>query len=337
MSWLALDIGGANLKVADGRDHVASRAFPLWRTPDALADAVEEMLAAAPPSERLAVTITGELADCFVTKAEGIDRILSAVERAARGRTISVYGTSGELLSCDKARARHMLVAASNWHALATFAARFAGGHPALLMDIGSTTTDLIAIEDGRVAAQGMTDPERLATGELVYTGVRRSPVCAVAASLPWRGRQCATAQELFATTLDAYLTLGDVPEDAADTVTADGRPATRECARDRLARCVCADRTIFDESDAREAAATIAKLQAAKIGVAAQGILRRMSAPPGATIVSGEGEFLARGVAERLRTKARVVSLADELGPHASRAAAAHALAVLARERTPT
>ena len=39
-----------------------------------------------------------------------------------------------------------------------------------LLIDIGTTSTDIIPIVDGEVAALGWTDPDRLASGELVYS-----------------------------------------------------------------------------------------------------------------------------------------------------------------------
>src|SRR5262249_27130143 len=131
------------------------------------------------------------------------------------------------------------------------FAGRFAPRGPALLIDIGSTTSDIIPLRDGVPVPQGLTDPERLATGELVYTGVQRSPICALIAEAPWRGATCGVAQELFATTWDAYLMLGDLPEEPGDEATADGRPATKACAHDRLARMICADRSLFDEQDA--------------------------------------------------------------------------------------
>ena len=55
-------------------------------------------------------------------------------------------------------------MASANWHALATFAVRYALTHGGLLIDIGSTTTDIISIERGQVIAAGLTDPDRLAT-----------------------------------------------------------------------------------------------------------------------------------------------------------------------------
>jgi probable H4MPT-linked C1 transfer pathway protein len=200
------------------------------------------------------------------------------------------------------------------------------------LIDIGSTTCDIIPLADGQPAAEGATDTERLLAGELIYTGVERTAVFGLIDALPWRKQQCPVAAELFATAWDAYLILGDMPEEPQSTHTADRRPATREAARDRLARMICADRETFDAEDARLAAEAIARAQGAKIAVGVAQVMGRMPRPPAAVVISGRGEFVARRVLERLDFGGRIVSLADELGPDLSQAAPAHALAVLAR-----
>jgi uncharacterized hydantoinase/oxoprolinase family protein len=80
------------------------------------------------------------------------------------------------------------------------------------MIDIGSTTTDIIPLDKGRVAVRGRTDTERLRTGELVYAGIRRTPLCALATELPLgQGPPIGLAAELFATSLDVFLTLGDL------------------------------------------------------------------------------------------------------------------------------
>ncbi|HEY1785407.1 MAG TPA: hydantoinase/oxoprolinase family protein, partial [Pirellulales bacterium] len=204
---------------------------------------------------------------------------------------------------------------------------------PALLVDIGSTTTDIIPLLDGTPRTTGATDPERLASGELVYTGVERSPICALVREAAWQGKTCPVAQEVFATTLDAYLILGEVVEDAHNTQTADRRPATRAAARDRLARMVCGDRTMFDEDDARAMSASVAVAQLQLITDALAKVIFRLPAAPNTVIISGRGEFIARRAVQNMQIQAAVVSLSSQLGPELSKCATAHALAVLAKE----
>ena len=134
MTVLGLDIGGANLKAATAAGRAVSVPFALWKQPDALPAALASLVAEFPEIDGLAVTMTGELCDCFATKREGVNRILDAVEFAAsdflpsreRKRPVRVWSTSGNWLSVAEARVRTLDVAASNWHALATFAGRFA-------------------------------------------------------------------------------------------------------------------------------------------------------------------------------------------------------------------
>jgi probable H4MPT-linked C1 transfer pathway protein len=328
MHVLGLDVGGANLKAAHSAGGARSRPFALWKSPAALPDALRELLRGWPAFDRLAVTMTGELCDCYETKRDGVHAILAADAAAAGGTPTDVWLTDGRLADLAAARAEPLLAAASNWLALATFASRFAPRGPALLLDVGSTTTDVVPLLDGRPVPTGRTDAERLRCGELVYTGVRRTPVCALLGGLG--------AAELFATALDVYLVLGQLPEDPEDRDTADGRPATRAAAEARLARMLCADLETSTEEERRDLAVRAARRQVALVVHAVEAVAGRLPAPPETVILSGSGEFLA-GIAwngQRTCPPCPVVSLGQRLGPEASRAGCAYALAVLASER---
>lgn len=333
MKWLALDIGGANLKVADGKGFSAIEAFPLWQNHDHLAEALRRQIALVPKVDHLAVTMTGELADCFTTKKEGVLAILDAVEEARDHRHTRIYLTSGVLVAMPAARRQPLLAAASNWHALAQFAARFAPTGPGMLIDVGSTTTDIIPLSDGTPTTIGRTDTNRLLNGELVYTGVERTPICALLPAAPFRGRKCPLATELFATTLDVYVTLGLLPEEPKNVHTADGRPATKGAALDRLAHSICSDREAFSATDARAMADAVMEKQLSRIVTSLSHVLDRMPERPRTIVLSGRGEFLARRALEAIRLAPKIVSMSTELGPELSRCAAAHALAVLAQE----
>src|SRR5205085_2837373 len=117
--------------------------------------------------DRLAVTMTGELCDCYESKRHGVETILTALEPLAHGSAIGIWRTDGRFVDLAEARAEPMSVAAANWLALATFAGRFAPKGPALVLDIGSTTTDLVPLCDGRPVPHGRNDPERLRCREL--------------------------------------------------------------------------------------------------------------------------------------------------------------------------
>jgi len=335
MNWLALDIGGANIKAADGKGYAESYAFPMWRHSARLAQQIRTIISEAPPSDHLAVTMTGELADCFDSKATGVRFILQAVSDGSDNRHTRVYLVDGRLVAPQVAIAAPHLAAASNWLALARFAGRYVSQGPALLIDVGSTTCDVVPLIDGKPQVKGMHDTARLLSGELVYTGVERSPVCAVLQAAPYRGRSCPLVQELFATMRDAYLVLGQLGEEPGDTHTADGKGATREFARGRLARMVASDRADFSDDDALALAQAAADAQTALLATAIKRICGAFPDPPQKVVLSGHGEFLARRAMEKLGIDVTVISLANELGQIVSRCAPSHALAVLAREMT--
>lgn len=324
-SWLTLDVGGANIKAAFSGGAIRSVPFELWREPAALPRMIARAVEGATRFDRVALTMTAELCDCFATKREGVLAVLDAVAASLDGVPIEVWTLDGRLHPIEYVRERPLIAAAANWLALATVAARLADPGAGFLVDVGSTTTDIIPLLDGAVAARGRTDTERLHLGELVYAGVRRTPLCALADRLPFQGRATALAAELFATTLDVFLSLGDIPEDPEDRSTADGRPATMDAARDRLARMVGADRETFSAADALRLSRSASEAFLARLVEAAG---RAGEGRPSVVVVSGSGEFLARRLAARLLSSGgRIVSLSGTWGPSASSAACARAL----------
>jgi probable H4MPT-linked C1 transfer pathway protein len=326
-SVLGLDVGGANLKAAHTNGSARSRPFALWKNPAGLADALRILIAEMPSADMLAVTMTGELCDCFESKRQGVKAILDAVEAAAAGKPIRVWRTDGRFLDVAAVRRAPLMAAAANWLALATFVGRYAPKGPALLIDIGSTTTDIVPLQDGRPVPKGRTDPERLRSGELVYTGVRRTPLCAIMGT--------GGAAELFATTIDVYLLLGWITEDAADHNTADGRPATKAAAHARLAHMLCADLETSTTEEREKLVNLILLKQVTSLQWAVERVAGRLHEPPRTVIVAGEGEFLTLPVLNEQKAipPCPVIRLLETLGAEISRAACAHAVAVLAAE----
>jgi probable H4MPT-linked C1 transfer pathway protein len=329
MRSLALDIGGANIKAAFSDRGAWSVPFALWKEPERLTEKLRHVAALAPPFTELRITMTGELCDCFATKREGVNHILAAAEALAAGRTVNVWSVAGCFVGIDVARADPIRVAASNWHALATFVARLFPDGDSLLVDVGSTTTDIIPLSGGRVMAKGANDMERLANRELIYGGAMRTPLMALGTEIQWRGATIGVMAERFATAADVYVLTGDVPEDPDDCDTADGRPLTKPFAAARIVRMIGADLELFTTEDAVELARLFADSQGSRIS---QSIGRHaINVDVSRVIVSGSGEFLARRATQQWAAdraiKPEMVSLSDRIGAEASSAACAYAL----------
>ena len=354
MNVLGLDIGGANIKASDADGRTASKAFPMWTRFAELSAVLKDwyetdlMAAGIPATDMIAVTMTAELADCFKSKQEGVASIIRSVQEAFPDKSVQVWMTSGEFADADDAINLSQLVAASNWHALATWTGRGIPQGPALLIDIGSTTSDIIPLLDGQPISTGLNDFERLCSGELVYTGTGRTPVCAIVKSVPVLQQNCPIAAELFATSKDAYLVAGLIAEDSGNTDTADNRPFTRENSLNRMAHMLCCDATELDANILEEIAAHVVEQQVIEVSNAVNRVLqqldqnmmheggRSLTKERPTVILSGSGTVLAKLVVERVGTErfANCMNLQQMFVRPISESACAFAVARLAHDR---
>lgn len=325
MKVLALDIGGANLKAAHSAGGAWSVPFALWKTPQKLAERLRELAAQTPPFAVLLITTTAELCDCFATKREGVIHVLDAAETLAGGREVRVWTTEGRFVDLAAARRHPLLCAAANWQALASFVASLHSQGTSLLIDTGSTTTDIIPMRDGKEIAAGRTDTDRLCTGELVYLGAARTPLMAIAPTVIFHGLPHHVIAEYFATTADAFVLLGKIPEQPDCTDTADSRPLTRSCAAARVLRMIGADLETYTESDALELAGAFAQITIERLAGAIRQVVQDI--PPDRINLSGSGAFIARAAAEIALPHVPIIELSDRIGPEASTAACAYAL----------
>jgi probable H4MPT-linked C1 transfer pathway protein len=341
MITLGWDIGGVNTKVARldaaGVLTVRSRAFELQRDPDALVRVLCELAAdvgvSADVAFTCAVTMTAELSQMFRTKRDGVCFVLDGVEKAFPRADTRVFTVNGRFLQPVEARERPLAVAAANWAATASLVAgRY---RTAVLVDVGTTTTDIVPVVDGKVVCAGTNDPDRLASGELVYTGALRTPVEAIVREVPYGDGAAAVSAEGFALIGDVHLWRGGLRPADYTVPTPDGRPATCEFAGERLARVICADRELLDRQGITRIAEAVAAAQVGTIAAAIARVTRRHPAVRTA-VVTGLGEFIAAHAARAAGLEP--VPLAEEIGDDAARYAPAAAVALLCggRDRLP-
>ena len=243
---IGIDVGGANLKVVD-ENGVHIHYCPLWKE-SPLAEIITEYGAA----ENAAVVMSGELADGFFNKTEGIRFIVDAVRKTFPDAKF--YGTDA-VFHADACKE----LAAANWLASVDYLRiRFPNG---MMLDIGSTTADIVPF--GRFdELTGMTDTDRLQAGYLVYTGMLRTPVATLASSAKIRGIETPFSTEYFACSGDANYVLGLIGDEEYTSATPDGKEVSREACLRRLARTVCADLEEIGEKGALSIAETFCAAQ---------------------------------------------------------------------------
>jgi (4-(4-[2-(gamma-L-glutamylamino)ethyl]phenoxymethyl)furan-2-yl)methanamine synthase len=331
------DIGGAHLKAArikDGRVQAAVQAAtPLWLGLDSLEDSFDALHAQLGDANHHAITMTGELCDAFPSRREGVVGLAAIAACRLAPAASSLYAGRAGFVGLDDAASHAADIASANWHASAALLALEL--RDALFVDVGSTTADLIPIVAGRVAAVGYSDAERLASGELVYTGMTRSFVMTLASRAPFHGAWTPLMNEYFASSADVHRILGDLPEGADKMATADGREKTVEASRARLARMIGreADEAAGPEWDGL--AAWFAEAQVRAIADAGFLRLSRHDMPIAAPVVAaGIGEGVVAEVARRLRRPCVGFSSLIAAPTEASHCAPAVAVALLAAKR---
>lgn len=321
MGW---DIGGAHVKASCWRDgalvDVRQWACPLWQGLehlDAVLARASEAWGALHAAHH-AVTMSGEMTDLFEHREDGVGRIIARFQAHA-GERVQVYAGDAGWVAPGSVAAHWRSIASANWRATAACAARQLGGAAALLVDIGSTTSDLIALQDGRPGALAWDDAGRLATGELVYQGVVRTPLCALARRLPFEGRVHRVMNEWFATTADVHRLLGTLRPEHDLYPAADNGPKDEAGTCRRLARMIGLDGRDAPVAVWRAAARAWREAQLDELAEAAAEVGAATGLPPHAPLVSaGCGEFLVETLAQRLgRSVVRFAALvAPAAGP---------------------
>ncbi len=331
------DIGGVNIKAALLRwragaivdSRVVVRPFEIWRGPEDLptvlgriGDELGIRAAAA-----MAITMTAELSDAFRSKRKGVLSILDAMSRVFPDNPMYPLSLNGDFVPIAEARGRPLDFAASNWLAGGMY---LADRHSdCILMDVGSTTTDIIPVRGGQVVCTGRTDTERLMSGELVYSGILRTNPNTIAGQVPINGRMCRTAAEWFTQMADVYLLLGHLSPEAYTCPTADNRAKSREAARERLARLVCADGEMLNEQQLLKLAGYLFEKQLQQLTEALCQVLSRLEDGCRMPLAAaGAGAFLAVEAGRRLGID--VLDLAREWGVEVTAALPAQAAAYL-------
>jgi probable H4MPT-linked C1 transfer pathway protein len=305
------DVGGAHLKAAllnaEGNlVQVLQVSCALWRGLNELEVAIDEVLSQFSTSAAIhAITMTGELVDLFANRQTGVNEI-SRVMHAKLVGTKQFYTGAHDLdfagfVTIDAVNAHWQHIASANWLASAGFVAKQVGH--ALLIDIGSTTSDFVLITEHQPVCLGLTDAARMQTEELVYTGVIRTSLMALTQKIQFENTVTSVAAEYFATTADVYRLTDDLVGEDDMTDTADGKEKTVYASTKRLARMIGHD------ADDKPLDTWIALAQAFKQqqvsrlqGVATKHILRVKKNARLSIIGAGAGSFIAREIAESMK-----------------------------------
>ncbi|MBB3769839.1 putative H4MPT-linked C1 transfer pathway protein [Angulomicrobium tetraedrale] len=339
---LGWDVGGAHVKLAafgrDGRlKAVRIAACPVWKGATHLHEAIRTLRAEFPGDAASAVTMTAEVADLWPDRRAGVVGTAAILIEELGTAPLALFAGPEGFVPATEAAAHADMIGSANWYATAAVLAHLLPG--GVLIDIGSTTSDLIPFSASRVAARGFTDAQRLANNELVYAGVVRTPVMALAEAAPWGGRWLPLMAEHYATTADVHRLTGELSEMADLHPSADGGAKSEEASARRLLRMVGQDFTPQVLPAARALARYFAEEQLHRLSRAFDGVASAGPEETDLIVGAGVGRFLAARLAERRNLAyldlAQVLTDDENLAREAADCAPAVAVGLLAAALT--
>jgi probable H4MPT-linked C1 transfer pathway protein len=338
---LGLDIGGANTKAACVQTlentirevQVFTKYFPVWKNPEKLVEILQKLGEAAGGNfDGIGVTMTAELSDVYKTKRVGVEHILGCVKKVFSEVPIYVLTSDITLKTLKEALASPLQVAAANWAATGWLVAQYFEN--CIVLDVGSTSTSIIPIINGKIAAQGKNDLDKLICGELVYTGSLRTNLAAIVQTVPVRDNVATVSSELFALSGDIHLILSHINSEQYTCETADGKGVTCKEALTRLARLICADTEMLTEKELIEIAQYIYKKQIQQITTGLNQVYqhaKKTATTKIPIIITGLGkDFLAYKAAEQMIPQTVVIDLDKLLSDKISLAVPAVGVALM-------
>ncbi len=334
---LGFDIGGANTKsvlVQVTGDSLAvvgyeSRYFPVWQKtredlPSLLVDVGNELRYSK--GIPVCASITAELSDAYATKREGVLHVVSSIQQAFPGAQIAIFTIDGTFKTPSEIANNPLPAAAANWVATSECVAE---RYPdCILIDIGSTTVDIIPIVGGKIATQGRTDLQRLLNHELVYTGVLRATIPSISHSVPFRGMRCPVSFEKFATMADVHLILNHISEYQYTSETADGRAPTLDLSYARLARILCADLEEVTHDDVNKFARFLNKKQVHLIAHAINEVISKFPSHLPFVLTGLGADILGTPACKKVAPDRQRILLSAELGKDLDPISSAYAVA---------
>lgn len=297
------DLGGAHLKaalVSEGRSRATWQvACPLWQGLRSLDHAIDKVKANLPIDCVHGVTMTGEMVDLFDDRSIGVQTLLERFSKKIGPQHCFVF-QDGIFIPLSKFDSKKFKkIASNNWQISLSYLAQLEKN--ALLIDIGSTTCDILSVRNHHPVARGHDDFTRQRYDELIYMGVVRTPLMALSDQVPFQGERVPLMAEHFATIGDVYRILNLLPEKADHAETADGKPKTKAASMQRLARMIGLDRDDAPIEAWEELSRYLHEIQLQRLARACLYHLSRDPTNRPILVGAGVGRFLVEEMAKRL------------------------------------
>ena len=171
ISYLGIDIGGANLKIIGVNEnkqivYVDYSSCKIWQDKSYLDSKLLELnKIKAKEKVKCGITMSAELCDCFKNREFGAKQIFKSCKKLI----FDCYFYSKSKIFFIKNDSYKNIIS-MNWHSIGRFLKKKIEN--AIVIDFGTTTTDFIVIKKGQILNKNYDDFSRLNNNELLYTGL---------------------------------------------------------------------------------------------------------------------------------------------------------------------
>ena len=232
MKIIGWDIGGAHIKAAKidfkkKKTETKQIYSPIWKNTNNLKKSIKLIKKKLGKCNYHAITMSAELSDIFLERSDGVKYIINLSSKILGDKKIFFYSKKS-FIRKEIALKNTSVLNSMNWHATANCISSFFPN--CILVDIGSTTTDIIPIKNQKIISKGSNDHQRLGSNELIYLGVLRSPIHAVE-------RKKNLIYENFANLSDVYRVLNKIPTKFNLLPTQDNKSKNKHDSARRIAR----------------------------------------------------------------------------------------------------
>lgn len=236
IKFLGVDIGGAHLKLVGTNIKkkvifVSYLKCPIWEDINNLRLHLTSLKAKIDINYVICcITMTAELCDCFENRNSGVKKIFSICKESG----LNFFFFSNSFCAPTKKLCTSS-VSSMNWLAPAVFLKEKIKN--AILIDFGSTTTDITIIQNYHLSNLGYTDFDRLKNSELVYTGIVRTPIFSISKSLLIEGMKLTIIPEQFSNMADIYRIRDSLPKNVDLFSTMDKKDKSKISSLKRVSR----------------------------------------------------------------------------------------------------
>lgn len=335
ITHLGIDIGGAHLKVIgiDKNNKVQFVDYSNCRIWEDIRLLKEKFVCLSKTfgneSIKCGITMSAELCDNFKSRKHGA---LILTEKCKHLKFNNFFYVKSSKTFLKEPKFKELI--SMNWHSVGRLFEKKVEN--AIIVDFGSTTTDLICIKNKKLVNKFFDDFSRINNFELLYTGFTRTPIFGITNEICIGKNKLKIIPEFFSNTSDVYRILKKLKRKIDIDITADRSQKTIKDSFRRLSRSFGFDYHNKYQVKLKQICNEISSTQLNQIMNAVKKLEDRFSMKNFTVISSGIGQEVLSDFFKRKKFKTKYLHSflsKSDLNKKASFHAPALAIALLLKE----